>query len=127
MSEPQNREKLLDILDSVTGSRLTYSYGRFGGVSMDVDDTFLRATAEFCDYFRTRIDEYHSLVTNNIIFRHRTKNVGGMVCAPPVWRVICARMSLTVSMTVLNLTSSPRKVAIASHGTWCAWARWNKA
>jgi NADH-quinone oxidoreductase subunit D len=73
-----DREKILDILDSVTGSRLTYSYGRFGGVSMDVDDTFLRAADEFCDYFRKRIDEFHALVTNNIIFRHRTKGVGVM-------------------------------------------------
>lgn len=73
-----DREKILDILDSVTGSRLTYSYGRFGGVSMDVDDTFLRAVSDFCVYFRKRIDEYHELVTGNIIFRHRTKGVGVM-------------------------------------------------
>jgi NADH-quinone oxidoreductase subunit D len=73
-----DREKILDILDSVTGSRLTYSYGRFGGVSMDVDDEFLRAVGDFCDYFRRRIGEYHELVTHNIIFRHRTKGVGVM-------------------------------------------------
>ncbi len=73
-----DREKILDILDSVTGSRLTYSYGRFGGVSMDVDETFLRRTADFCSYFRERINEYHALVTGNIIFRHRTNKVGVM-------------------------------------------------
>lgn len=73
-----DREKILDILDSVTGSRLTYSYGRFGGVSMDVDDTFLRRTSDFCSYFRKRINDYHKLVTGNIIFVHRTRKVGVM-------------------------------------------------
>ncbi|HJP30526.1 MAG: NADH-quinone oxidoreductase subunit D [Candidatus Latescibacteria bacterium] len=73
-----DREKILDILDLVTGSRLTYSYGRFGGVSMDVDDEFLQATADFCTHFRQRITEYHTLVTHNVIFRHRTKGVGDM-------------------------------------------------
>src|SRR5690606_31371791 len=42
-----DRERILDILDSVSGSRLTYCYGRFGGLTMDVDDTFLSATAQF--------------------------------------------------------------------------------
>lgn len=73
-----DREKILDILDSVTGSRLTYNYGRFGGVSMDVDDTFLRSVADFSEYFRKRIEEYHKLVTHNVIFRHRTRGVGVM-------------------------------------------------
>ena len=73
-----DREKILDLLDSVTGSRLTYSYGRFGGVTMDVDEVFLRNVADFCDYFRGRLEEIHKLVTGNVIFRHRTRGVGVM-------------------------------------------------
>ncbi len=71
-----DREKILDILDSVTGSRLTYSYGRFGGVTMDVDDEFLRRTGDFCDYFKTRLADYHQLVTDNVIYQNRTQDVG---------------------------------------------------
>ena len=73
-----DREKILDLLDYVTGSRLTYSYGRFGGVAMDVDEVFLRNVADFCDYFRGRLEEIHKLVTGNVIFRHRTRGVGVM-------------------------------------------------
>jgi NADH-quinone oxidoreductase subunit D len=36
-----DREHILDILESVTGSRLTYSYYRFGGVCQDIDETFV--------------------------------------------------------------------------------------
>ena len=73
-----DREKILDLLDYVTGSRLTYCYGRFGGVTMDVDDVFLRDVSDFCDYFQDRLEEYHKLVTRNVIFRHRTRGVGVM-------------------------------------------------
>jgi NADH-quinone oxidoreductase subunit D len=67
-----DREKILDILDRVTGSRLTYCYGRFGGVVLDVDDTFLTQVAEYCTYFKTRFKIYEELVIDNVIFRERT-------------------------------------------------------
>ena len=71
-----DREKILDILDRITGSRLTYSYGRFGGVVMDVDDTFLRQTADFVAYFRERLTLFDELVIGNVIFQERTRDVG---------------------------------------------------
>jgi len=36
-----DREQVLDLLERVTGSRLTYCYFRFGGVYNDVDDEFI--------------------------------------------------------------------------------------
>jgi len=71
-----DREKILEILDRVTGSRLTYCYGRFGGVTNDVDDTFLSSTRQFVKGLRARLPEYHALVTDNIIFRKRCEGVG---------------------------------------------------
>lgn len=71
-----DREKILDILDRITGSRLTYCYGRFGGVTLDVDDIFLTQVSEFCEYFKTRFDQYQNLVIDNVIFRERTVGVG---------------------------------------------------
>ncbi|NLI83104.1 MAG: NADH-quinone oxidoreductase subunit D [Deltaproteobacteria bacterium] len=71
-----DRENILDILDRVSGSRLTYSYCRFGGVCRDVDDTFLEMTRAFIGRLRSRFPDYHNLVTKNIIFIHRTRNVG---------------------------------------------------
>ncbi len=71
-----DREIILDILDRVTGSRLTYSYCRMGGVAKDVDDEFIAATRGFIQRLRSRWEDYHNLVTRNVIFIHRTKGVG---------------------------------------------------
>ncbi len=73
-----DREEILDLLDAITGSRLTYSYGRFGGVGMDVDEEFLSGVSAFCKRFRERLPEYETLVTKNIIFENRCKDVGIM-------------------------------------------------
>ena len=72
----EDREEILHILDRVTGSRLTYSYGRFGGVTMDVDQTFVDQTRAFTKKLRGRLEEYEALVGGNIIFRNRCEGVG---------------------------------------------------
>ncbi|MDR0622623.1 MAG: NADH-quinone oxidoreductase subunit D [Deltaproteobacteria bacterium] len=74
----EEREKINDILQIVTGSRLTLSYFRFGGVSTDVDERFLRLTKEFVPYLRERLKMYKALVTDNIILRRRLEGVGPM-------------------------------------------------
>lgn len=71
-----DREQILDILDRVSGSRLTYSYCRFGGVMRDVDETFIQMTRWFLKRLRARFKDYHTLVTGNIIFIKRTKDIG---------------------------------------------------
>lgn len=73
-----DRERILDILDLISGSRLTYCYGRFGGLQMDVDDEFLTRTMEFCRHLRKRLHEYENLVEKNVIFENRCKGVGIM-------------------------------------------------
>lgn len=79
-----DREEILNILDRVTGSRLTYSYGRFGGVTQDIDQTFIEMTTAFLKRLRSHYDEYHRLVTGNVIFEGRCKGVG--VISPEVAR-----------------------------------------
>jgi NADH-quinone oxidoreductase subunit D len=71
-----DREKILDLLEAITGSRLTYCYYRFGGVSDDVDETFLKGAAAFVPYMRERMKMYKKLVTGNIIFRKRVEGIG---------------------------------------------------
>ncbi len=71
-----DRENILDILDRVSGSRLTYSYCRFGGVCQDVDGAFIDGTRAFVARLRSRFPDYDNLVTKNIIFIHRTRGVG---------------------------------------------------
>ncbi|GAB4346814.1 MAG: NADH-quinone oxidoreductase subunit NuoD [Desulfobulbaceae bacterium] len=72
-----DREKILDLLEYVTGSRLTYCYYRFGGVYNDIDDAFIAGTREFIKRLRARLKPmYHDLVTGNIILIKRLKDIG---------------------------------------------------
>lgn len=71
-----DREQILDLLESVTGARLTFCYFRFGGIYNDVDDDFLTGTTAFIKRLRKRMPDYHNLVTNNIILIKRLKDVG---------------------------------------------------
>ncbi|MFO7606351.1 MAG: NADH-quinone oxidoreductase subunit D [Desulfurivibrionaceae bacterium] len=71
-----DREHILDLLESVTGSRLTFCYYRFGGLCNDVDDAFITGTRAFIKRLRKRLPDYHNLVTKNIILINRLKDVG---------------------------------------------------
>jgi len=71
-----DREQILDLLEMVCGSRLTYSYGRFGGVRNDITQEFYDGTRRFIDRMRKRLKDYHDLITGNIIFIKRSENVG---------------------------------------------------
>jgi NADH-quinone oxidoreductase subunit D len=73
-----DRERILDMLQMVSGSRLTYSFFRPGGVAMDVSDTFLAAVKAFIPDLRARLSLYRTLVTDNIILRHRCEKVGAL-------------------------------------------------
>ena len=72
----REREKIIDLLESLSGQRLTYHYIRIGGVHEDVPGDFIRKLEEFCKYFLPKVDDYEQLLTENIIFLKRTKNVG---------------------------------------------------
>lgn len=71
-----DRECILDLLEHLTGARLTFSYFRVGGVCCDVDDQFLTGAKHFVHRMRERLPMYHKLVTGNIIFQKRVKDVG---------------------------------------------------
>jgi NADH-quinone oxidoreductase subunit D len=71
-----DREYVLDILQEISGSRLTYAYFRVGGVCADGNERFFKLIREFIPYFRKRIDMYHNLVTGNMILRNRIEGIG---------------------------------------------------
>lgn len=71
-----DRENILDILEGITGSRLTYCYFRFGGLYNDIDDAFIDATKQFINRLRGRFSMYENLVTKNVIFINRVKGIG---------------------------------------------------
>ena len=83
------REQILDLLESVTGSRLTYCYFRFGGVYNDIDDDFITGTRAFLKRFRPQIPMYHKLVTGNVILMNRLNGVG------PISAELCRKYGAT--------------------------------
>jgi NADH-quinone oxidoreductase subunit D len=74
----EERELINDLLNHVTGSRLTYSYNRFGGVHKDIDDQFISGARAFIKRQRKRFKMYNRLVTGNVIFQARAKGVGAV-------------------------------------------------
>jgi NADH-quinone oxidoreductase subunit D len=72
----REREAIMDIFESLTGSRLTPSFMRIGGLAADIDGDFIGAVRAFTDTFADRVDDYETLLTANPIWRSRTKGVG---------------------------------------------------
>jgi NADH-quinone oxidoreductase subunit D/NADH-quinone oxidoreductase subunit C/D len=72
----REREMINDIMEETCGARLTMNYMVPGGVMYDIHPQFQQRTRDFISHFRGKIDEYDELVTNNVIFQNRTKNVG---------------------------------------------------
>ncbi|MBW2203957.1 MAG: NADH-quinone oxidoreductase subunit D [Deltaproteobacteria bacterium] len=66
----EDREYILDLLQDLTGSRLTYSFFRLG------TEDFLEGCLKFVGHMRARLPMYHDLVTKNIIFRRRCEGIG---------------------------------------------------
>lgn len=71
-----DREAIVDLLESVTGSRLTYCTGRFGGLSKDLDSAFPDRARAVIAKLKARWPELEDLIEGNVIFRHRTHGVG---------------------------------------------------
>jgi NADH-quinone oxidoreductase subunit D len=84
-----DREKILDLLEGVTGSRLTYCYFRFGGLCNDIDDAFITGTRVFVAQMRPRLKMYRDLVTDNIILRKRLEAIG------PISAEMCRKYGAT--------------------------------
>lgn len=70
------REKIHNFCEQLTGARFTTSYTRIGGQTRDVPDGFLGAVKEFCHQVLPVVDEIDALLTRNRIFVDRTKDVG---------------------------------------------------
>lgn len=70
------REYLYEIIEDVTGARLTISYGRIGGVKGDLPAGFEERLETALQKTEKEIYEVHLLLTRNRIFVDRTKDVG---------------------------------------------------
>lgn len=72
----RERELINDIMEETCGARLTMNYMVPGGVMHDLHPNFQKRVKDFITVFNNKIDEYDELITGNIIFQNRMKNVG---------------------------------------------------
>jgi NADH-quinone oxidoreductase subunit D len=70
------REWLYELLENVTGARITISYGRIGGVKADLPKDFPEQCRNALKKTREVLEEIDALLTRNRIFMDRTKGVG---------------------------------------------------
>ena len=72
----EEREKLMEFYERVSGARMHAAYFRPGGVSQDIPLGMLEDIYTFIEQFGTRIDEVEELLTDNRIWKKRTIGVG---------------------------------------------------
>jgi NADH dehydrogenase I D subunit len=72
----EEREKLMEFYERVSGARMHAAYIRPGGVSQDVPSGFLEDVASFIKQFPYRLNEIEELLTENRIWKQRLVEVG---------------------------------------------------
>jgi NADH-quinone oxidoreductase subunit D len=78
------RDYIYEHLADLTGARVTYSYGRIGGLARDLPEGWLKRLGEILDQMDTFTGRVHGLVDRNRIFIDRMRNVGVISTADAV-------------------------------------------
>lgn len=72
----REREEVLSLIDMVTGSRITHTYVRFGGVREDLPEGFAHKAMTVLNDLKTKLDEHEDLYNTDKIYQQRTVGVG---------------------------------------------------
>ena len=71
----REREKIMDIIEGITGARFTINYFRIGGVFADLPYGALDAIEHLIKDLPQRINDYETLLTRNRVWLSRNKDV----------------------------------------------------
>jgi NADH-quinone oxidoreductase subunit D len=72
----EEREKLMQFYERVSGARFHAAWFRPGGVHQDLPDGLVQDIADWCDGFGKVLDEMQGLVADNRIFKQRNVDIG---------------------------------------------------
>jgi NADH-quinone oxidoreductase subunit D len=70
-----DRELFIDLLEVLTGARVTHAFNIPGGVRNDIPDGFKDRCIRQMRYFQKRLKEYEDIFYNMPLFRQRTEGV----------------------------------------------------
>jgi NADH-quinone oxidoreductase subunit D len=74
----EEREKMMEFYERVSGSRMHANYIRPGGVASDIDSELVNDIAQFIDALPPKLDDMEALLTENRIFKQRLVDIGVM-------------------------------------------------
>lgn len=80
----REREKILDLFESLTGARMMCNYMRFGGCRVELPSGWLEAVRLLVDGFPRFLDEFDNLLSTNEIILARTQGVGILSAAKAI-------------------------------------------
>jgi NADH-quinone oxidoreductase subunit D len=72
----REREKILDLFESLSGSRMMCNYQRFGGCRVDASPAWLSEALKLTNGYGAFLDEFEALLTGNEIIMARSQGVG---------------------------------------------------
>ena len=72
----REREKILDLFESLSGSRMMCNYMRFGGCRCELPPSWIEHTRQVVASFPEFLDEFEALLSENEILIARTQGVG---------------------------------------------------
>ncbi len=72
----REREKVLDLFESLTGARMMCNYMRFGGCRCDLPPGWLEQAKQVADNYPRFLDEFERLLSENEILIARTQGIG---------------------------------------------------
>lgn len=73
-----DREKIISLIESVTGARLTHTFVRFGGVRNDLPEGFALQCKKVLPYMKSRTEEFIELFAQDPIYSARMENIGSI-------------------------------------------------
>ena len=74
----REREKILDLFESLTGARMMCNYMRFGGCRVDLPSGWIEQAQQVVNVYPRFLDEFENLLTGNEILMARTQGVGAI-------------------------------------------------
>jgi NADH-quinone oxidoreductase subunit D len=107
----QERERIYEIYEEVSGARLTTNMGRIGGFERDFSPTALRKIREITERLPKVFSEFEKLLKRNRIFMDRTIGVGG----------ISAERALNYGFTGPNLRAAGVDYDVRVSDPYCSY------